>query len=141
MQSKMCGNEYRTFIVCVDAYEDKNIKGRIYNPFLNGGVAFENLMQFVLQMEQLLDQMHFPQAFVETRSFTHGRQPSPEPDSISGPRQGASATFSIRVLFRQNASWQGTISWLEGGQEEGFRSLLELLLLMDSALSPARQKK
>ena len=41
---------------------------------------------------------------------------------------------SVRILFRQNASWQGSVLWREGGQEERFRSALELVLLMDSAL-------
>lgn len=40
----------------------------------------------------------------------------------------------MRILFRQNASWQGSVLWREGGQEERFRSALELVLLMDSAL-------
>lgn len=38
------------------------------------------------------------------------------------------------VLFCQNASRQGSVMWLEEGREENFRSVLELLLMMDSAL-------
>jgi hypothetical protein len=38
------------------------------------------------------------------------------------------------VLFRQNASWQGSITWMEGKQEQSFRSALELIFLMNSAL-------
>lgn len=49
--------------------------------------------------------------------------------------EGKRATFALRVLFRQNASWQGSVTWLEGGQEESFRSVLELLMLMNSALT------
>ena len=44
-------------------------------------------------------------------------------------------TFAVRILFRQNASWQGSVTWLEGNREESFRSVLELIFLMDSALS------
>ena len=47
---------------------------------------------------------------------------------------GALATFAVRLIFRQNASWQGSITWLEGEAEQSFRSVLELTLLMDSAL-------
>ena len=49
-------------------------------------------------------------------------------------KRGALASFSIRLLFRQNASWQGILTWIEGGQEQYFRSVLELVLLMDNAL-------
>ena len=49
-------------------------------------------------------------------------------------RTGAKATFVVRVLFRQHTSWQGSVAWLEGHNEETFRSVLELVMLMDSAL-------
>ncbi|MCI9263720.1 MAG: hypothetical protein HFF06_04025 [Oscillospiraceae bacterium] len=49
-------------------------------------------------------------------------------------RTGELATFDIRILFRQNSSWQGSVLWQEGDREESFRSVLELVLLMDSAM-------
>ncbi|MBQ2819515.1 MAG: hypothetical protein IKM67_05230 [Clostridia bacterium] len=54
-------------------------------------------------------------------------------------RKGRLATFSIRLMFRQNASWQGSVSWLEGSSEETFRSALELIFLMKSALDSKKQ--
>lgn len=42
-------------------------------------------------------------------------------------------TFVIRVLFRRNATWQGTISWKEKRKQVSFRSFLELLFLMEEA--------
>ena len=50
-------------------------------------------------------------------------------------KDGKKATFLIKILFRQNASWQGSVAWLEGKREQSFRSALELLFLMDSVLS------
>jgi hypothetical protein len=50
-------------------------------------------------------------------------------------KEGKLATFSMRLLFRQNASWQGSVYWHEGKSDENFRSALELLFLMDSAIS------
>lgn len=44
-------------------------------------------------------------------------------------------TFIVKVLFRQNATWQGTIQWIEGRQTKQYRSLNELLKLMDEALA------
>lgn len=43
-------------------------------------------------------------------------------------------TFVIKILNTQNATWQGTIDWLEGDRNEAFRSALELIKLVDSAL-------
>lgn len=50
-------------------------------------------------------------------------------------------TFIIRVQYRQNASWQGSVQWVEGGKEQHFRSALELIKLMDEALEKAEQNK
>lgn len=43
-------------------------------------------------------------------------------------------TFIIRILERQNATWQGSVTWIEEQREQNFRSALELLKLIDGAL-------
>lgn len=43
-------------------------------------------------------------------------------------------SFLVKVQFRQNASWQGTIQWIENGKTQKFRSCLELIRLMDKAV-------
>ena len=60
----------------------------------------------------------------------------PPVEGVTGlaPQKGKKATFLIRILFRQHASWQGSVTWLEGGGEQTFRSVMELIHLMDSAL-------
>lgn len=42
--------------------------------------------------------------------------------------------FFIRIKFRQNNCWQGSIQWLEGQKTQSFRSLLEMILLINEAL-------
>lgn len=44
------------------------------------------------------------------------------------------ATFVVRILFRRNATWQGTVSWKEKRCQVNFRSFMELLLLMQEAV-------
>ena len=48
-------------------------------------------------------------------------------------RASSKATFVVKVLYRQNATWQGTVQWVEKNLERPFRSELELLQLMNSA--------
>ena len=43
-------------------------------------------------------------------------------------------TFVIKVMNTQNATWQGTVTWTDGKRTEPFRSALELIKLIDSAL-------
>lgn len=134
MQNRIRGNEYRTTVLCIDSYENRVLAGRFYNPYLKDGETFQSLIQFLLKMENTLDAMQLPQSFTAARTFT----PPPERVINHPPgtelREGKLATFAVRILFRQNASWQGSVTWLEGGGEESFRSVLELTLLMDSAL-------
>lgn len=43
-------------------------------------------------------------------------------------------TFVVKVLDRQNATWQGSVCWVEENREQYFRSTLELLKMIDGAL-------
>jgi len=44
-------------------------------------------------------------------------------------------TFNISVRFRHNAEWQGSIHWVEKDVTKQFSSIIELIKLMDNALS------
>jgi len=44
-------------------------------------------------------------------------------------------SFVVSIRSQENHSWQGTLTWVEEQKQENFRSVLELLRLMDSALS------
>lgn len=51
------------------------------------------------------------------------------------------ATFTIKIQFQQNATWQGTIAWAEGGKSQKFRSELEMLKLMMEAVAANEAEK
>lgn len=132
------GNQYRATQVCIDSYRDGVLAGRLYNPGMTEEFSFGSMSRFLVRMEELLDQMNFPQPFAASRSFTSApvEKPKGAGSEADGPA-GALATFTVRVLFRQNTSWQGSVVWEETGREENFRSALELLLMMDGALKEA----
>ncbi|CDC74111.1 putative uncharacterized protein [Oscillibacter sp. CAG:155] len=137
VQERVWGNEYRTVLVCVDDFEDRILSGWICHPCLGEGRKVRGLMEFFKVVEDLLEQIRFPQSFTAKRAFGQAEPVfcREERDSAQGPpRKGKLGTFAVRILFRYHASWQGSVSWLEGGQEEPFRSALELALLIDSAL-------
>ena len=133
MESRSRGNEYRTTIVCVDSYEDGVPMGRFYNPYDPQGETFYGMTRFLSRMSDLLDNMDFPRSFTGARSFMAApMEPGKQPEESI--QEGKVATFSLKILFRQNSSWQGAVSWMEGGRSQNFRSVLELIFLMDSAL-------
>lgn len=131
---KVWGEEYRTTYVCVDSYENSVLKGRFYNPYTGNGQSFESMTDFLVKIEQMLDEMELPKSFTVTRTFAPPpKRPSYAADSDREP--GKCATFALRILFRQNASWQGSVTWVDKKQEQSFRSVLELIFLFDNALS------
>ena len=130
----MKGERNRTVMIYVDSFERGVLSGRFHitsNPEVQ---TFHGLCQLLLDINPNLDRENFPQSFSELRKF---QMPSKQSDgaSLSADLQnGAVATFSMRILFRQNSSWQGSLTWIEGNQEEYFRSVLELIVLMENAL-------
>lgn len=49
-------------------------------------------------------------------------------------------TFVVRVRHYENATWQGEVVWAEQNRAQRFRSALELLKLVDSALEIGMQE-
>ena len=135
MAAKMWGNEYRTTTICVDSYDKSVPEGRFYNLCCPEGVYFYGVIDLIKKMETMLDENNIVQSFSAVRSFSGKSATNVSVPSGGIIHKGKVATFATKVLFRQNTSWQGSISWIEGRSEEPFRSVLELLLLIDSALN------
>lgn len=138
MMTRAWGEEFRSTTVCIDSYENGVLNGRFYNSYFDQGKRFQSTTQFLIEMEQALDTMDFPKAFTVTRTFAPPQE-AETGNLVSDYRIGKRGTFTIQVLFRQNASWQGSITWVEGKRKQSFRSVLELLLLMDNALHTANE--
>ena len=134
MQKHAYEDLFRRTALCIDSYEDEVPTGRIYHPCKPEGIPFRGTTRFLLEMEEILDSIQCPQSFTAARRFGSHIVESIGKTAGSAGKRGKLATFEIRILFRQNASWQGAVTWLEQGERHSFRSVLELLLLMDSAL-------
>lgn len=134
MQERIRNEAYRTTLICVDSYDRGILTGRFYSGQEETGVAFHGLTQLLVRMENRLDQMNYPQSFTAIRSFVTLAEPKFGGSTEANRRTGALATFAVKVLFRQHTSWQGSVTWLEEKVEQPFRSVLELILMMDSAL-------
>ncbi len=133
-----CGN---SAVIRMDSYEDKNPQGTLYLLHTQEEIAFTNLFELLEQLDRLA------QCSESRASCNPGIQ-----RVITGKREdvalratpeirGDIATFQIKIFFCANATWQGSLGWKEGKQELRFRSALEFVKLMDSALpQPPLQK-
>ena len=133
MMHKTWVQENRRNLICVDSYENGVLKGRFFDAYRETE-SFNSLSQFLIRMEQLLENRQEPQSYTQARTFSQFLSPEEREDSSSRIRRGSRATFELQILFRQHASWQGNLIWKETGMEQSFRSVLELVILMDSAL-------
>lgn len=140
MQTRVHSTQYQAIMVCVDTYENDVLSGRFYNPHKKDGIVFQSLTQFLKKVAQDLDNLNLPQSFTQARTFAPGEKMVCRKAPQGKVQQGAMATFALQVRFRQNTSWQGSILWVEEKLEYTFRSVLELILLMDSALCQVRQE-
>jgi len=125
--------ENRKTTVCVDSYQDGIFRGRFYGPDREAR-SFGSLSQFLVMMEDMLEQTNSPQSDTTHRSFSTLVQQTAAVSGRSTIPRGDQATFELQILFRQHTSWQGQIVWKDQHREQSFRSVLELILLMDSAL-------
>ena len=130
------------------------IKGALHSQYLDTPYEFVCLTQMIDKMEEIFDTKGFPEAFMAPRVFGASKRSGKEHEvdrnvvmkdevnSIIQPEFGSTkCTFEITVRFRQNATWQGQILWAEKNLKQNFRSVLEMLKLMDEALTDVEDKR
>lgn len=127
----------QTLLVCVDRYENGVPQGQLYLPGQQGE-RFTSLSQLLLRGDRMFEQNGI-QSFTVPRIFAVTRPLEEAPCDAGEMTRGNIATFELRLLFRQHASWQGEVLWLEKNTRQNFRSVLELVCLMDSALRSAEK--
>ena len=119
---------------------DNRTEGCFFPSEQTAAIEFCSISDLVLKVDRFCNFVDTPQAAMALRTFgkpVH-RRGRKKLDVVHNPAmlqtRGKVATFVVTVLFRQSASWQGTVQWCEGKEKVPFRSVLELLHLMDSAL-------
>lgn len=132
--------ENRKTIVCVDSYQEGVLCGW-FSTMGQMEQPFYSLSQFLVMMEDVLEQNQTPQSYTAHRSFGAFLPTHSGSGTIGGCRKGNLATFELKILFREHSSWQGILLWQEQKKEKNFRSVLELILLLDSALRQQEGKE
>ena len=134
-------------MLCIDAY-DLGPKGRFYHHFAKDPVTYEGEIDLLLKMESLYDDLRFPfpgnneRHFKEREVVYMDKEMNKvlEDDEILD-MHGDLGTFIIRVQHRQNSSWQGRITWVEEDKTLYFRSVWEMMKLIEEAMEEHKEEE
>lgn len=129
-------------ILCINGKIAGMYYGEMFDSYHLEGTPFCDLGQMTLLMEKLYDDLQFPFEGTNERSFseqpkeTKTRQERKRimSDDQLLQRHGDIGTFIVRVQHRQNSSWQGRITWMEQDKTIQFRSVWEMIKLIESAV-------
>lgn len=128
--------------------------GRLWNIYRSDPIVCENIGLMLLRLDQLCDELDFPMACEQRRTYAsvHSEPEITKPklrhevnafNPYEPQRIGIlplqderhCIRFFIHVLFRQNASMQGTVFWANARDKQPFRSGLELISLIQEVLA------
>ena len=129
-------------------FQEKNTeRGELYHHYSSEGVPFEAMYQMIGIVDRLCDDIGYPVRSTNLRGFLSKhitkritkRRNYRKMEKVMEleelmQQKGAEGTFLVHVQFRQNATWQGQVTWVDKKQTCQFRSALELMKLIDSAL-------
>jgi hypothetical protein len=128
--------------ICVDSAKGEEYSGVLWHQYDDRPKAFEGTLDLLQIMEDFYEQWDFPQKSTTIRSFgrkqTREYREKPERKlerSRIEDKKGILGTFVVYVKYRQNSTWQGEAVWVEQGEKQYFESALEMVKLIDNALS------
>ncbi|MDO4861894.1 MAG: hypothetical protein Q3984_04410 [Eubacteriales bacterium] len=129
-------------VLCINGSNEGDLSGVFYHSYSTESVPFSGIGQMVLRMEKLYDYLRFPYPGTNSRTFgeekkltrmTEERKKVMSDDALLS-KHGDIGTFIVRVQHRQNSSWQGRITWMEEDKTVQFRSVWEMIKLIESAV-------
>jgi len=130
------------------ALNDGCLSGELSCKYFDKPCAFNSLIGMIDIMETTFDTKGIPEQQLLLRRFGKasprirkneldlstyfGKNATDKADGVYGNKV---CKFDISVKFRHNAEWQGTIRLIDEKETERFSSIVELLRIMDKALS------
>lgn len=132
----------------VGTCHNEDIEYSITNLFTNKRFTCQSLWALIKAIENDMTANKFPQNSIAYRAWGHNSHSSNRADKKAievennekVELKAAGLTLMVKVVSRQNATWQGTIQWFEGRQTRQFRSVNELMLLIDELAESNVQK-
>lgn len=127
--------------ICIDNNTNGELSGRIYHCYGKEPYQFANILQLLEIADDFFDKLNFPQASTTARTFLSSDfSEDADLEKVQTAEdftdnRGEKGTFFLNVNLRQNSSWQGVVSWIEGNITQQFVSVLELLKIFNNSLN------
>ncbi len=128
-------------VLCVDRKSGDGLDGHFWHGYREDAVKFSRLYEFVQELEKFFDEIRFPYRGTTMRTFGVAAVPRQRQEKTRVmadekllEKRGDLGTFIVRVQHRQNSSWQGRLTWIEEDKTVYFRSIWEMIKLVESAL-------
>ncbi len=136
-------------VLCVHAMHSGGPAGELFHGYRTDSVEFGGADQMIYHMEALYNALNFPHPGSNERRFipvektgTHYTERDRiMKDETLLSKHGDLGTFIVRVQHRQNSSWQGRITWMEQDKTISFRSIWEMIKLIESAVDTVCAKE
>lgn len=105
-----------TFLISIESFEDGTMKGVFDSVGMTAPSSFTSLTGLILMIDNILDQQE-----EALQPVIRQIDPSFVP------------TIELEVLFRQHHTWQGRVRWDSGQKQATFKSVLDLLFIIEMA--------
>lgn len=130
-------------VLCIDEALNSNIQGRMFHLYAEREVGIFGYNDFFAKGETLFRRLGNPRAGQSDKDFDNNvirdvsekemREVNSEENILN--EHGEMGTFIVRVQHRQHSSWQGRVTWVDQDKTVYFRSVLELIKLIDGAIN------
>lgn len=133
-----------SYVIRICNHVSGDFQGTVYFPQLDHSAPFLTAGGLIKQMEEDIEKNHYPQNTFEIRRWIK-KAGAPKKHRVEKSHdmqfERTICSFLVQVRYFQNATWQGTIHWMEGKQTKTFRSEYELLKLIEEAAESSRNKR
>ena len=116
-ENRMMPIGQNTFYLNIAAKPDGALTGEVYCAALDRSAPFTSVSRMIVLVEEWLDTVE-------------EQRPPGKP-----PGTAVEADFELEVILRQNYSWQGRLRSTKKNKETMFRSVLELLIQLETILA------
>lgn len=142
-KDKIISSNISEFKIFVDVEKNNyDISGILLNEHYGFFVKFTGIRDMLSSLDKLFDYVNFPMTSHRERMFSENIENNKKElpknlftyDKCNKDFDDKNPVFILRIQFRQNSTWQGTIIWLEKNKTKRFMSDLQLINLIVDAV-------